>query len=420
MKKSNDSVHHHKPRSRHRERGFFDFETKNETKSKKAVSKMVQSNSSYPYKAAKFTFSKIRSFVAYYYYCADLGKLKRRVEHCPAAISSMSEIEFWGQQTVREINQKLKAGYVFGTPTVADTMLTELQSKSTLISALFFTVREKSKLFRKKSLQTYESEIRGLDAYFKAQKVSEPKVHSFGVDDAKKYRFFLLNKERTPNGINQTFARLKTLFNGLIDAKIIIENPFAKIKPLAETESYSNVAITPTDQHTILTHFDVMDVDMYFFLHFVYHGFIRPKELLGLKIKHVGLERITIPGSVSKNRKTETVAVNPKLRTIIEEMCMDEHDPECFLFGKNLRMCKTPCPINHPGNLHRAAIAELDLNRSYTLYSWKHSGAIAALQVLKNAKKVSLLLRHSNISTTDIYFKSLGMTIFEETNNVSW
>jgi site-specific recombinase XerD len=55
-----------------------------------------------------------------------------------------------------------------------------------------------------------------------------------------------------------------------------------------------------------------------------------------------------------------------------------------------------------------------------TLYSWKHTGVVSAFQAGLNIKLIQELLRHHSLEMTDIYLKSLGLTINKEVEEKSW
>lgn len=55
-----------------------------------------------------------------------------------------------------------------------------------------------------------------------------------------------------------------------------------------------------------------------------------------------------------------------------------------------------------------------------TLYSWKHIGVVRAFQAGLNIKLLQELLRHHSLEMTDIYLKSLGLTINKEVAEKSW
>ena len=70
---------------------------------------------------------------------------------------------------------------------------------------------------------------------------------------------------------------------------------------------------------------------------------------------------------------------------------------------------------------HTVALAEGGLKgRGYTLYSWKHKGAVNAYLSGVGIKQLQLMLRHSTVQMTDIYLKSLGLRTDTNIENYNW
>lgn len=70
---------------------------------------------------------------------------------------------------------------------------------------------------------------------------------------------------------------------------------------------------------------------------------------------------------------------------------------------------------------HNTITKGLGIDTEKGLYSWKHSGACAAYQVL-NGDMYSLMrqLRHSELTTTQIYLKSLGLVDNAAIRKAEW
>jgi integrase len=81
------------------------------------------------------------------------------------------------------------------------------------------------------------------------------------------------------------------------------------------------------------------------------------------------------------------------------------------LFGKNLEIgTALSCQTNYPYNAHAAALVATGLDGlGYSLYSWKHTGAVRAYESGLDIKKLQRLLRHSSLTITDIYLRSLNV-----------
>jgi len=68
-----------------------------------------------------------------------------------------------------------------------------------------------------------------------------------------------------------------------------------------------------------------------------------------------------------------------------------------------------PVSKNVMGSRYRKLTKDLKLNKDYTLYSWKHSGVVAAYKAGIDIKTIQSQCRHHSLEQTDIYLKSLGL-----------
>jgi integrase len=63
------------------------------------------------------------------------------------------------------------------------------------------------------------------------------------------------------------------------------------------------------------------------------------------------------------------------------------------------------------GSRFRKLTRDLNLSKDYTLYSWKHSGVVAAYKAGIDIKTIQSQCRHQSLEQTDIYLKSLGLNV---------
>lgn len=63
-------------------------------------------------------------------------------------------------------------------------------------------------------------------------------------------------------------------------------------------------------------------------------------------------------------------------------------------------------------------IKDLNLSNDYTLYSWKHSGVVAAYNAGVDIKTIQNHCRHQSLEQTDIYLKSLGLGVSQAINKI--
>ena len=70
-----------------------------------------------------------------------------------------------------------------------------------------------------------------------------------------------------------------------------------------------------------------------------------------------------------------------------------------------------PVSKNVMGSRYRNLTKDLKLGKDFTLYSWKHSGVVAAYNAGIDIKTIQSQCRHHSLEQTDIYLKSLGLNV---------
>ena len=115
--------------------------------------------------------------------------------------------------------------------------------------------------------------------------------------------------------------------------------------------------------------------------------------------------KIRVPAEVSKNRATQMVTVPTAFRTALHYI--KERGPGEYLFHPHREPGK-PYSVNHMSERHRKALRALGFSSEYKLYSWKHTGAIAAVQAGVTVKELQIQLRHSSLEMVDKYLRQLG------------
>ncbi|MDQ6482531.1 site-specific integrase [Dyadobacter sp. LHD-138] len=167
----------------------------------------------------------------------------------------------------------------------------------------------------------------------------------------------------------------------------------------------------------------VHEPELYAFTRFIYYAFIRPGELRAIEIQDVRFNQkyILVRGAVSKNGKTETVPIISALLAVISKLELSKQNQFLYLFGKGLIPGKEVSAKQVAFRRHEKVLKVLKLdNKNYTLYSWKHTGAVNAYLSGVGIKQLQQMLRHSTVQMTDIYLKSLGLRTDPNIENYNW
>ena len=209
-----------------------------------------------------------------------------------------------------------------------------------------------------------------------------------------------IEKEKSARTYNFYLMCMRAFFNFCLSKGFIKENPVKNTK-LKTIKEKTRVVLNQKEKKQLqLLRED--NFHFYVFCMTTYYCFIRPNELKKLKVEHVNIEKsyITIPSSISKNRKTENVTI-PNI--FIEEL--KEHigkaSKDLFLFGKKFA----------PG---KQAVTNLFYNwenvrkkygfrKEVQFYSLKDTGITDMLNAGVPAIKVRDQARHSDLKITEIY-----------------
>lgn len=378
------------------------------------------------YISAKLYPSKERKGARYHIKFAafdeKIGRLRVKKIWIPAEYKTDKEKRAKAAIWIAQINKDLEDGKCFkdenNTPETC-----KKNAPISLIVALKKQIETKKTELRKKSASTYQYALSGFLAFLEANKLNMLLVIEFNRAKVFEFRTYLkVVKGCSNRTANNNIGLVGSLFEMLKDRDIIELNPFSKIKPLPEIDSEANTAFTLDHQIALENWIKENDPMLFLFTRFIYYAFIRPKELRQLKGTDINLvsKTITVRGTIAKNKKTQTIPINYKLLEAIGAKISTL--PNKYLFGSRLEFLSGfPMSENYAYNRHKKALLACGLTGlNYTLYSWKHTGACRAIEAGVNPRKLQGLLRHSSLSETDTYLRSLGISLQNEELKEIW
>jgi integrase len=198
----------------------------------------------------------------------------------------------------------------------------------------------------------------------------------------------------------------------MVERELISDNPFKRIKKVPQ-DIGKNHAFTWEEKTALIKLLKERNRWLYYFVSFMYHGFIRRNELIQLRISDIKTESntIVIRSEVSKNRKQEGISITEGLKEVICEMRLDRYPSDWYIFGIGLN----PGPRKYAKGdsitiIHKEFLKELNIPPEKTLYSWKHTGVCDYFNLIKDPYALMRQLRHHDLTMTMIYLKSLGLT----------
>lgn len=210
---------------------------------------------------------------------------------------------------------------------------------------------------------------------------------------------------------NKYRSSLKRLFAAVGAAYL-----FDEIKPVKTIKTPARY-FQPYQAERLAKVIQEKDQELWMFVQFVYYCFIRPGELRFLQVGDLLLEEreIRMPGDKTKNKKTEFVAVPDVFAPQLEQYY--NYPPGAYLFP-------SPHDDNKPigkstmYRRHKKILKSMHFGKGYSLYSWKHTGAVAAAKAGVGMKELQIQLRHHSLDQTDEYLRQMGVRDVHRIRNI--
>lgn len=328
-------------------------------------------------------------------YRADLNRLSGR------------ERQSAGKQLLEYLTEELKYGWIPDGITVA-----EKKDDRNLIESLEWILELKKPSLRHRSYQSYRYVLNLFSEFITKTGKQWYYPEHFRKANAIEFADWMVARGLSGKTFNGYRGFLFTLFRALVDREIIQTNPISAIKNQVE-QAGTHLAYTEQEWERILICLDTSKrPQLGVFVRFIYFTYIRPIELLRLKVRNFDLDAgtITIYGSQSKNKKQESVVIPDAFIDMVKCMHLEKLEPDDFVFGYGLRPGKRSCSRNSVTRWFREALNELGgFTENHTMYSCKHTGVSAAVKAGLNIYDISRQCRHKSILETQNYFRSLGL-----------
>jgi len=265
------------------------------------------------------------------------------------------------------------------------------RSLSKTEQALREYLAERVATLSRKTRSQYTSMANGLFAFLDGREVSEDLIRQY---------FRQLGGRLHPTTYNKNLTVLKSLFRGIGGDYLFdrIEAKKARSEPDRRFQDHQARRLGRA--------IEAEDPQLWLFVKFIFYCFIRPGELRLLKAGDILLDSwdIRVSTSTAKNNKTQYVTVPDVFRPDLEFLYELGPDEYLFTNGKGKQL-----GYNSMYNRHREILRSLRFGVGYTLYSWKHTGAVAMAKAGISLKEIQMQLRHHSLDQTDQYLRQMGV-----------
>lgn len=213
---------------------------------------------------------------------------------------------------------------------------------------------------------------------------------------------------------NNYVIRIGTFFNALKKRKLIEENPLKGLGKLRQEET----------QHIPYTKEEIQEVKeaiaekkpwLWLAIQMIYYCFIRPNEIIQLRVRNIEGKVFYIPPEISKGKTGRYIPIHPSLWNALVEAGIHNRGQHAYILSTSASGTK---PLGKK-TLYNTFVWHMKgkLKQGQDLYAFKHSGVIAAYRATKDIKLIQEYCGHKNIADTDKYLRELGLIIPESRLN---
>jgi integrase len=349
-----------------------------------------------------------RWFVYYNFLSPETGKYCRFQLWVPQKILTASGRRDKAHEIIKSINGRLRQGF--------NPYAHTERKYTSLAVAIAYVLSLKENSCRKRTHHTYSSMVQKFNDWLISKNFLNMAVDDFNYHHAQEFMDYtketLKNCNRT---YNNRVTAMKTLFKVLVKREWILMNPFDKIDMLPE-EDPSVVAFSIDELVIMQQNLPTWNYDLYVCACLIFYCFIRPQEMVRLKVSDFNLKSrmIVIPGKASKNKKQEVVQIPNALMPVLMKLDLN-YPGDYFVFGKNQQRGAVEYAPTRMAEAWRKFAEHYGIEKH--LYSLKHTGVGMAIENGINIRDLQLQLRHSNLEMTQIYLDKFNRRPSEKLAN---
>lgn len=262
-------------------------------------------------------------------------------------------------------------------------------------------IEMRSVYWRPKTVSAYTTILKKWVEYLKKVKLEK-------ADEVIVISFLMHMKE---NGASKSTIfkyrnSLYTLYQYAITYKLAKENPVSK-ETKAKKEARSLHFFT--DKQIEQFRASNIDRQLWLGMRFLFYCFIRPGEQRNMRIEWINFENrfVDIPGQWSKNGKSQKVVIPDRFFNEIKYL--QQYPNSFYVLSKSGNPGTEQITTQWLNLTHKKLLDELKIRGRYAFYSWKHTGAVKAVQAGINIKDLQLQLRHHSLDMVNEYLKNLGV-----------
>ncbi|GGK37961.1 MULTISPECIES: tyrosine-type recombinase/integrase [Flavobacteriaceae] len=286
-------------------------------------------------------------------------------------------------------------------------------------SALDFALELKEKSVSRSTYKGYYNRVQVFKKYLKGKGLDNGNIKSIGKKIVTEFLNNILKNSSASNRNNYR-QDLSAVFSVLVENDYIEYNFIEKIKKLTSKPTRNKTySLDKVDE--IYKELETSDPLLLLFIKFVSYNFLRPVEVVRLKVKDINLKEGTL--TVRAKNKQHKTKIIPEILTK-ELNKLDLKNPEHYLFtpegvGKWER--EESGKRSYFGNRFNKVKKKLDIGSGYTVYSFRHTFITKLYRELRKQhskseteNKLMLITGHSTLVALQKYLRDIDAELPED------
>lgn len=347
--------------------------------------------------------NKVGGYIEFYAYDPEQGKMRRKRIKLNR-IKGLTNRRTYARQVIKRLADQLNKGWnPWITKDTSDLMTFE-------DAASRYEIHIEKMLsngyFRKETYDGYKSYLKIMREYI-LKKRPTYYVYQFDRSFCVDFLDYVFIERDNGAQTRNNYLNFLRVFSGfLVEKGYLKSKPTDGISPISKRLYKKERECIPLDVVArIADYCREKEPDFLFACYLLYYCFIRPVEMTRLKVRHFNLKNctLTIPGELSKNKKTQTVTLPKKVIQYGIEIGVFTAPADDFIFSYRLKPGREEIDPkhfrDHWDNVRRA----LRLKKEWKFYSLKDTGITEMCDRKMASIAVRDQARHSSLAITDIY-----------------
>jgi integrase len=358
------------------------------------------------YRLAEVRDSGSRAYVEYYVLNPGSGDLERKREYCQInRIKDPLERRKRLIQKRDEINGRLISGW-----SPFKNKIEQSLDEKGILQLVQDVLVNKKRYQKENAYAATNSHIKPFISWLQFRGFANLPAHQISRTHIADFLTMLLRTGVSNRTRNNYLVDISAVFQYLLDnyENLLSRNPCKGIAYLP-VRSETHVSYNDAQLRAIVEWCNEKDSYLGLFCKFIIYEFMRPNQIIDLKVKHFDITQweITIPASIDKTNRRKIKPIQQIFKADIVKLGLQNFHPECYVFSRYKEPRTRRIGENHFGKRFRKLKKDLCFTREFTMYGLRHTYVRQLIRNGAHPNDVMRLTGHTTWAAFEKYLKDI-------------